>query len=198
MKRTKKVNSSTPARTKPGPKGCQPWMYSVAEDLVGKLGARNKELAQYFEVGLSTVEGWITNIPEFAAAVRRGRVKNSLIISKALFSKAKGYEYMESVLTKVETKEYYPNGKIKSVRVEPTIIEVPKQLPPDAYAAHKYLSIIQREIWAEVSTHKIDHTHSGEVIHRKIEEISFDELSEPVKNMLFDLNMIQLSDGQNN
>ena len=55
-----------------------------------------------------------------------------------------------------------------------------------------------REVWADSSKVDINHKYSGEVTTRKIEELSLDELSEPIKNLLFDLNMKQLSDGQNN
>lgn len=176
----------------------QPEVIQKAEELTGIFGARHQELAQYFEVDVTTIDYWVKSKPEFAAAVYRGRARAGLTVSQALYKKATGCTITEQVVIQNEVKTYHENGRIKSRHIEPIIINVTKEIPPDAYAAHKWLSIIHREIWADVNKMDINHHHSGEITHRKIEELSLDELSEPVKNMLFELNMKQLSDGQSN
>jgi len=173
-------------------------MLQETYDLVGKLGARNKDLADYFDVSTVTIEYWTKKYPIFAKAVKQGRVTNSLRVSKALYSKAIGYSYTSQQVIPNTIKEYYENGKLRHQHTEPIIVEIQKQLPPDAYAAHKYLAIIMREIWADTSHLNISHQHSGEINVKKVEELSLDELSEEVKNLLFELNMKQLSDAQTN
>lgn len=198
-KRTAPVNG-TNNRKRPGPVclADDPHVIHQAEELTGKLGARNKDLAEYFQVDITTVEGWIKTRPAFGDAVRRGRTHASLKVAQSLYQKATGCEITEQVLFNKTVKTYHPNGKLASQYTEPVVVELKKELPPDAYAANKFLSIIMREVWADSSKVDINHKYSGEVTTRKIEELSLDELSEPIKNLLFDLNMKQLSDGQNN
>jgi len=198
-KRTAPVKATKP-RKKPGPvcPAEDPVVIHQAEELTGKLGARNKDLAEYFQVDISTVEGWIKTRPAFGDAVRRGRTHASLTVSQSLYQKATGCTVTEEQVFNKTVKTYYENGKLRAQHTEPVIVQVTKQLPPDAYAANKFLSIIMREIWADSAKVDINHKYSGEITHRKIEELSLDELSEPIKNLLFELNMKQLSDGQNN
>lgn len=199
-KRTAPVIRPNKRRRKPGPvcPAEDPWVIHQAEELAGKLGARNKDLAQYFQVDITTVEGWIKTRPAFGDAVRRGRTHASLTVAQSLYQKATGCTVTEEQVFNKTVKTYYENGKLRAQHTEPVIVQVKKELPPDAYAANKFLSIIMREIWADNTKVDVNHKYSGEITHRKIEELSLDELSEPVKNLLFELNMKQLSDGQNN
>jgi hypothetical protein len=200
MKRTK-FNNKGLKRTK-GKAGrtgyFQPWMIEEAKELTGKLGARNIDMAEYFEVTVGTIDYWIKTKPEFARAVKIGRLEASLKVAQALYQKAIGFQYMDEQVIANTVKKYGENGKLISQHVEPLIVQVHKQLPPDAYAAHKYLSIIQREIWAETNSLNINHSHTGSVTVKNVEELSLDELSEDIKGLLFELNMKQLSSAQSN
>ncbi len=73
----------------------EPWMVKDAQELVGKLGARNVDLADYFEVDPSTIDYWIKNKPEFKRAVRKGRIEAALKVSKALYQTAVGFHVPE-------------------------------------------------------------------------------------------------------
>jgi hypothetical protein len=159
-------------------------MAAEATELIGKLGARNTDLAEYFEVAPSTIDLWLKNNPEFQRAVKRGRLEAALKVSQALFQKAIGCSH--------------PDVHISNYKGKITITPITKHYPPDAFAAHKYLSIIFREVWADVSKHQVSHTHSGEITHKKIEELSMNDLTDEVKEFLFGLNMKQLSEAQNN
>ena len=55
-----------------------------------------------------------------------------------------------------------------------------------------------RETWADPNTQNINHNINGEININKIEELSMDDLSQEVRDMLFELNMKQLSGAQNN
>ena len=187
-------------RSKHNPKhgAYEPWMVKDAYELVGKLGARHQELALFFDVDITTIENWVKNKPEFARAVKRARVESGLIVSKSLFNKANGCIIKEQVVIQNVVKEYAENGKLLRTHIEPIIVTIEKQLPPDAYAAHKYLTIMHREIWAENSSIDINHNYRGELTIRNVDELSMDELSDDIKTMLFDLNMKQLSKPQHN
>lgn len=200
MKRTKPSKSSQAIeRKKPGRKSkYEPWMAVAADRLIGKLGMRNKDLALYFEVDETTIDKWIRDNPDFSHAVNHGRVSAGMEVAQSLFKKANGCEWIDSQVFQQTTKEYYDNGKVKSTKTEPIIIQVPKTLPPDAYAAHKFLTVMFREVWSENSHHTIDHRHSGEITHKKVEELSLDDMSKEMKDLLFKTNLMQLSDGQDN
>ena len=173
-------------------------MIQEAYELVGKLGARHKELALYFNVNITTIESWVSKKPEFARAIERARVECGLKVSKSLFNKANGCIVQEQTVIQNVIKEYGENGKLLRSHIEPLIVTTEKKLPPDAYAAHKYLTIMFREIWSENATLDINHKYTGEITMRKIEELSMDELTDEIKNMLFDLNLKQLTKGQIN
>jgi hypothetical protein len=57
------------------------------------LGATNAELADEFEVAPRTIDNWIANIPEFAAAVREGRAVADARVARSLYERAVGYEH---------------------------------------------------------------------------------------------------------
>jgi len=169
-----------------------------AEELVGKLGARQKELAEYFEVSVKTIEYWTRQYPEFARHIRRGRVTAALRVSQALYHRAIGYDHPDIHILSKTVKVYDKEGKHIETITEPVIVPITKHYPPDAYAANKYLSIMFRDVWADITKMSVDHSVSGEINVRKIEELSLDDLSDSVKDMLFELNMKQLSDAQQN
>lgn len=203
MKRTKKSETGM-IRTKPAKRGAgrtgvfQHWMIEDAEELTGKLGARNIDLAVYFEVCDATIDYWIKNKPEFARAVKRGRIEAALKASQALFQKAIGYSHPDIKWFMDHVKTYDVNGNLIEEHREPISVPIVKHYPPDTTAAIKYLSIIFRDVWAETARIDHTHTHGGSIDIRKVEELSMDDLSDEVKALLFSVNMKQLSDAQNN
>jgi hypothetical protein len=50
-------------------------------------GATNRDLADAFEVGHSTIDNWLQKQPEFAQAVKRGRVVADGAVARALHSR---------------------------------------------------------------------------------------------------------------
>jgi len=186
-------------RNRTGPKSkYNEELVATACDLVGYFGARNQDLANYFGIPLKTIEDWIRHKEDFSIRLKHARIQSGFKTARSLFEKANGYEYIKVVVIPNQVKEYHENGKLKRIYNDPITLEVPEKLPPDAYAAHKILSILHRDIWAEVTNVNVDHKHSGDITVRKIEELSMENLTDEMKNMLFDLNLQQLSDAQNN
>ena len=56
-------------------------------------GATNRDLAETFEVGHSTIDNWLHKHPEFAQAVRRGRALADGKVAHGLYARAIGYSY---------------------------------------------------------------------------------------------------------
>ena len=57
------------------------------------LGATNAELAEFFGVAPRTVDNWIASLPEFAAAVREGKIVADARVARGLYDRAVGYEH---------------------------------------------------------------------------------------------------------
>jgi len=198
MVRTKPPRSVNPKGRAGRKSQYQSWMAADAEDLVGTLGARTHDLAEYFEVANSTIEYWLRVRPDFARAVRRGRIRAALKVSRALFSRAIGYSHPDVHVLSNRVKVYDEDGKVIEERTEPLLVPITKHYPPESWAAHKYLSIMFRDVWADITKMDVEHTHSGEINIKQVEELSMDQLSDEIKELLFALNMKQLSDAQSN
>ena len=208
MARTKKVStkkvSANPAGrdakiNKAGRTGYyQPWMADKASELVGKLGATQKDLADFFDVSTGTIEYWMRKKDEFYHAVKQGRLQKALTVSQALYHRAIGYSHPDVQILSNRVKDYDEEGRLIQERTEPLIVPTTKHYPPDTSAAIKILTILMRETWADPNTQNINHNINGEININKIEELSMDDLSQEVRDMLFELNMKQLSGAQNN
>lgn len=58
-----------------------------------ELGATDLELAQFFEVAVSTVYLWRVTHPAFSEAVKRGKAVADEIVEQRLFARATGYSH---------------------------------------------------------------------------------------------------------
>lgn len=177
----------------------QPWMCEVAKNMVGKLGARNNDLADHFNVSHATIDNWIKNRPEFEQAVKYGRMECLIKASNSLLHRGVGFSHPDVHIMTQTIKEYDENGKLKSSRTEPLIIPITKHYPPDTMALRLYLSNIGREYgWSDAAQVNMDVKHSGDINIHKIEELSMDDLSEELQALLFEVHLKQLSDVQSN
>jgi len=116
------------------------------------LGATNKMMAMVFEVKEQTIDYWIRTRPEFKEAVHRGRIITDAKVAKALLQCATGYEYYEETAMMVK-------GEMLVKRIKKTV-------PPNPWAAAKWLAIRQRELWADV--------HKTEAINTNVNVFKLD------------------------
>lgn len=188
-KKTRKLKRQPKITVIPKSKGShvyQPWMCEKAEELVGKLGARNEDLAMYFGVNVTSIEYWIKNKPDFYDAVTKGRIRAGMVMAKSLYMLGTGFT--------VPSKKIFCNAEGDVTRVPYN-----KYYAPNAFAAHKYLTIMFRHLgWSDNVKH--EHHHSGEINHnhRKVEDIPLEELTQEQQDLLFEINMKQLKDVQRN
>lgn len=122
------------------------------------LGATHKQLSEFFGVTVETIRYWLINNEEFANAFNKGKVEADAKVAEALYRKAVGYEYEETVEIK--------NRKGEVSRVE----TIRKYAHPDTTAALKWLAMRQRENWTDVSKHEYQVAYSGEVDIKYVEE----------------------------
>lgn len=155
---------------------------------MSKLGATQKELAEFFGVDLSTLEGWVRKYPEFKAAVKAGGVVADMKVVQSLFKRAIGFEYIEEEFSAIEVNgQPVPMEKMRRVK------RIKKRLPPDVKAQVHWLKVRRKDLWNTSS--EMIHKHSGNVnhLHQKIQDIPVEELSDHAKTLLFEIGQKQLS-----
>lgn len=81
-----------------------------------ELGATDVELADFFEVSITTVNNWKSQFPEFFAALKAGKDAADDRIERSLYAKATGYTFdavkifcsKDGVVTQVPYREHVP------------------------------------------------------------------------------------------
>lgn len=101
------------------------------------MGASDEDIARVMGVEVGTIDSWKRKYPEFLAAMRRGKDSADARIAASLYKRARGFWIVED--------------DIKMYRGEIIRTPVRKYYPPDSWAAHKWLTIRQRNRWADVS-----------------------------------------------
>ena len=110
-----------------------------------KLGATDAQLADFFEVAISTVALWKVQHPEFSDAIKVPKAEADERVEQSLYRRAMGYEHDE-VDIRVVDKE---------------VIQTPirKYYPPDSTALIFWLKNRKPADWRD----KVEAEHSGTV-----------------------------------
>jgi hypothetical protein len=106
-----------------------------------KLGATDKEIADFFEVDERTINNWKKEHPEFFQSVKRGKTLADANIADRLYQRAMGFEH-ESEEIKVVSLGSGEGSSIERVPVR-------KIYPPDATAAIFWLKNRQPDKWRD-------------------------------------------------
>jgi len=183
MKRTKtpdkQIKRSLPSSGTPGPKS------SCTKEVIQEtyrlclLGMTNKQLSEWFNKDITTIEYWYRNKPRFRQAVDKGRKHADGKVAEALYHAALGYEH-ESVKFfrgTVTEKEYDEDGNLIKEKKYPKIQKVTytKKYKPDTKAAEKFLGVRNRDTWGQADKVKHEHAH----LHSEVNMNSIlDELSD--------------------
>lgn len=109
--------------------------YCIQVEKLCKLGATDKEIADFFEVSVDTVYEWKKVHPEFSESIKNGKEIADAEVASKLFHRATGYEHAEDDIRAV-------NGEIV---ITPTI----KHYPPDTTAAIFWLKNRQKDKWRD-------------------------------------------------
>lgn len=99
------------------------------------LGMAAEDIADSFDVNVSTLRSWMERYPEFGAAIKKGRAIADAKVSHALYKRATGFEIME----------YKTNVVEGVVEVTP----VPKRILGDVAAQKFWLINRQPHLWKE-------------------------------------------------
>jgi hypothetical protein len=100
------------------------------------LGATDEELAEFFDIALSTLNKWKKEKPEFSEAIKGGKSVADAKVAQSLYNRALGYSHPD---TKFATHE----GLITDSK------EYTKHYAPDPTSAIFWLKNRQKEKWRD-------------------------------------------------
>lgn len=109
------------------------------------LGATDRQIAEFLEISPDTVDLWKRTHPEFSNALRRGKAEADARQAESLYLCGMGYEYEEDVVTVYK-------GTVHVTRVK-------KYAKRNAWAAYKWLSLRQRQLWHDTQQVDINNTN---------------------------------------
>jgi hypothetical protein len=111
-----------------------------------KLGATDKEIAEFFEVDESTINNWKIAHPEFFESIKKGKTLADANVADRLYQRAMGYTH--------DAVKIFPSGgetedsdgnKVKG----PLIVPYQEHYPPDTVAAIFWLKNRQKDKWRD-------------------------------------------------
>jgi len=109
------------------------------------LGATDAQLADFFEVAVSTINLWKVEHPEFSESLKLAKEEADKRVEHSLYQRAMGYEHDEVDIRVVD------HAIVKT--------ELRKFYPPDTTAAIFWLKNRRPAEWRD----KIEAEHSGEM-----------------------------------
>lgn len=123
------------------------------------LGATIDDLAAAFKVAVSTVNLWISSIPEFSDAVARGRSDADARMAQSLFNRGLGAVIKQRKPVTLRSDD-------GSTRIE--IAEYDEAYPPDTMAASLWLRNRRPDLWRDKQEHDV--TVTGRIARLDDEE----------------------------
>jgi hypothetical protein len=142
------------AKTKEPSKGGRPSSYKpeYAEQVqkLSRLGATDKEMADFFGVAESTFHKWKIDYPQFSESLKVGKLLSDAEVSNKLYHRALGYSH-EDVDIRVVAGEIVKTSLIK-------------HYPPDTTACIFWLKNRQPEKWRDKTEVAADSATIAEVL----------------------------------
>jgi hypothetical protein len=127
-----------------------------------RLGATDKEMADFFGVVESTINKWKIDHPQFSESLKRGKLLADANVADRLYQRAMGFEHDSEEIKVIpfgkakaagkEDEEDEEQKDVESADVDhPNVIRVPirKIYPPDTTAAIFWLKNRQPKKWRD-------------------------------------------------
>lgn len=108
------------------------------------LGAKDKEIADFFGIVESTLNLWKKKYPEFSESIKKGKMEADMNVASSLYQKAIGFKAKTQKAIKVRS---HKNGEGSTEDVK--VITVEEQHPPDTTAAIFWLKNRQPDLWRD-------------------------------------------------
>jgi len=137
------------------------------------LSATDKQIADFFGIKPTTLDYWKQHKPEFTKALKKGKMEADAKVAKALYHRAIGYTHDSVQILSNRVEEYNMETKTRRSWTEPLVVPIKKHYPPDSWACLKWLSLRQKEQWADIQKVDINHNITGSIdIHELQNQLS--------------------------
>lgn len=120
--------------------------YAEQAKVLCRLGAIDRDLAEFFQVKESTINNWKKDHPEFLESLKENKNYANKTVEQSLFNRANGYSHPDTHISNYQ-------GKITKTKLT-------KHYPPDTAAAIIWLKNRDPDNWRD----KFDHSISGDII----------------------------------
>jgi hypothetical protein len=100
-----------------------------------KLGATDKELADFFSVDVATINRWKADYPTFCESLKRGKEESDNRVEQSLYHRAVGYSH--------------PDTHVSNYQGEVTLTPLTKFYPPDTVACIFWLKNRRPDQWRD-------------------------------------------------
>lgn len=109
--------------------------FNFQVEKLAKLGATDKEIADFFNIQESTLNNWKIEHPEFMESIKRGKIIADSNVAQSLYHRAIGYQHKDTDIRVVDK----------------GIVETPivKYYPPDPTAAIFWLKNRRSKEWRD-------------------------------------------------
>ena len=135
-----------------------------------KLGATDKELADFFDVCEKTINNWKTKYPQFLQSIKKGKQIADMNVANSLYKRAVGYTGKD---IKRKFKTIVVDDVSKEVECERE--EATKHFSPDVTAQIFWLKNRQPKKWRDTKTLAGDKDNPVAI---KINNFNLDKLSD--------------------
>jgi hypothetical protein len=122
------------------PTSYKPEYVEQAEKLA-RLGATDKEMADFFNVGEKTLNNWKLEHPEFLQSLKEGKLLSDAKVTESLYNKAIGYEKND------------------------------RHYPADTTACIFWLKNRQPDKWREKADDKTDNASMVEILNKLVDKL---------------------------
>ena len=132
------------------------------------LGAKDTQVADFFEVNADTIHEWKKQYPSFSESLKKGKLHADSLVAKSLYKRALGFKFnevtYEDILETIVDHEgdisRVPKTKIKTVK---------KYILPDTTAQIFWLKNRQQDQWRDKQ--EIEHSIPEEQIFKIADQI---------------------------
>lgn len=118
--------------------------YCAQAQKLAKLGATDRDLAEFFDVSIRTIERWRVQHEDFCRSTQLGKAEADARVEKSLYHRAVGYTFESE-------KIFHNKGEI----VRAACLE---HVPPDTAAAFIWLKNRRPDIWRDRTETNVNHT----------------------------------------
>jgi len=111
------------------------------------------QMADFWEVGVTTLRRWLRKYPAFRTALKRAKQEADLKVVKGLYKRACGFKFTEKTYERILIKG---NGNGQSDQHQLALVkQIKKYYPPDTAAGFIWMKNREPENWKDVQERRV-------------------------------------------